>query len=1250
MRKILSLLFILSFIGNVWAVNQNYQTGWKQFSDNDRKGARKSFEAALSDPAAKADALLSLCLVDWAENKQEEAYKHFMEFYKASENPQPYLYALYSHEFLFEGRVVLGEEQIKFIKAALEDPKVNGTLKAMMHIKLGSHFRLINQNKKGKQEFDKMGAINSWQVLGTFDNTSGSGFNKDWGAVQKAKLSDVFKNEVDADVTWYTPSAVKHDNWFYFDYYFDYRNAIMYAQSFVTSPADQEVYLRAGNSGSLKIWVNDALVSSIADERNCDLDIYAYKVKLNKGANRILVQIGESETDAANFMVRLTDADANPIPGLVATAEYANYTKSSATTSAAVPFFAEAFFENKLKSSPDDLLSLLMLAEVYMHNDKSYDANKIYKKCQQIAPKSSFISDRASEGYVRAKNYTDQTKEIEKIKNNDPESFKALQFKYNTAQESEKYDEAEKLLKKIKELYGVSKYTELCDLQIASNQKRIPEVLQMAKDLYKKYPESSDLMLLNYRIEDNASKNSSKSIGIVKNYVKNYYDSDAFETLARIQFETGSAYEGIDMLKERIESMPYAVGFITQLADVYYSMQNYQAALETSQKALLLSPYIGSTYNTIGSIYKIMGKKELAMEAFQKSIYYDPTSYDSREQLRQLQEKKIMFDFFAKSDPEKIFENSPKADAYPEDHSLILLNEHQYVIYPEGAKEFRNELIVKVFNNSGIETWKEYQIGYNGYSQRLIVDKAEVFKSNGNKVQAESNNEGYIVFTNLEAGDAIHLEYRIQNYNHGKLAKHFWDQFFFRYTIPSLHSKYSVLLPKTKEFKYEILNGDIKPTIADIEDMKLYTWESRDQASVKTESYRPALVDIVPTLDISSIPDWKFVSNWYSDLSSTKSRTDFVLKETVSEILAGNEKASALEKARLFYNYICKNITYSNVSFMHGPIIPQLASRTITTRSGDCKDVSTLFVAMCKESGIKANLILVDTRSNGQKHLNLPSIEFDHCIAQLEADGKKYQLELTNSKLPFGAGPVQDLAANSLLIPREGEAEINAIKPLEMPGRKKNTVHRQTEIKIENNDFQLTRDNINRGSLSTYTRSRYADKGKDEIEKSMTKSVASSFTNQVKLTNITFKNLDDLADTVVYSYSLNAKNAVQDVAGMKILKMPWVDLNSNLSIVSLEKRDYPVLLWSYSSQEEETETIKLILPTGKLMVEKPKDIVVSCPSASYSLTYDSSKPGVLIAKRKFVVLKDIVSTAEYNEFRDFMNKVSEYDTKQYAFK
>ena len=39
----------------------------------------------------------------------------------------------------------------------------------------------------------------------------------------------------------------------------------MYAQTFVNSPIAQEVYLRAGTSGSLKVWVNDALVAAVPE-------------------------------------------------------------------------------------------------------------------------------------------------------------------------------------------------------------------------------------------------------------------------------------------------------------------------------------------------------------------------------------------------------------------------------------------------------------------------------------------------------------------------------------------------------------------------------------------------------------------------------------------------------------------------------------------------------------------------------------------------------------------------------------------------------------------------------------------------------------------------------------------------------------------------------------------------------------------------------------------------------------------------
>ena len=100
-----------------------------------------------------------------------------------------------------------------------------------------------------------------------------------------------------------------------------------------------------------------------------------------------------------------------------------------------------------------------------------------------------------------------------------------------------------------------------------------------------------------------------------------------------------------------------------------------------------------------------------------------------------------------------------------------------------------------------------------------------------------------------------------------------------------------------------------------------------------------------------------------------------------SDLFKNKKGLTDLQKARTIYDFIEANVSYSNVPFMHGPIIPQKASRTLNTKLGDCKDVSTLFVALCNEVGLKANLILVDTRDNGERHLNLPSVDFNHCIA-----------------------------------------------------------------------------------------------------------------------------------------------------------------------------------------------------------------------------------------------------------------------------
>src|SRR5678815_4963325 len=120
-------------------------------------------------------------------------------------------------------------------------------------------------------------------------------------------------------------------------------------------------------------------------------------------------------------------------------------------------------------------------------------------------------------------------------------------------------------------------------------------------------------------------------------------------------------------------------------------------------------------------------------------------------------------------------------------------------------------------------------------------------------------------------------------------------------------------------------------------------------------------------------------------------------------------------------DYIVANIRYSSVSFRQSGLVPQSVSTTISTRLGDCKDLSSVFVALANKAGIPAQLVLIDTRDNGSKDMMLPSMEFNHCIALAKIDGKDYYVELTNSYLPFGSLHYDLFNALSLVIPPHGE-------------------------------------------------------------------------------------------------------------------------------------------------------------------------------------------------------------------------------------
>ena len=92
-------------------------------------------------------------------------------------------------------------------------------------------------------------------------------------------------------------------------------------------------------------------------------------------------------------------------------------------------------------------------------------------------------------------------------------------------------------------------------------------------------------------------------------------------------------------------------------------------------------------------------------------------------------------------------------------------------------------------------------------------------------------------------------------------------------------------------------------------------------------------------------------------------------------------------------------------------------------------------------------------------------------------------------------------------------------------------------------------------------------------------------------------------------YNLEIKNILQDVAGMKIFNLPWLEKFNSLDVVTEETRKYPLEFWSFLNDDLNSEVMNITLPNGKAFVEIPQNIHFECANASYKLTFDNKTPG-----------------------------------------
>jgi tetratricopeptide (TPR) repeat protein len=1243
-RVILLLLIIFgSYFVSIASESSNLvDEAWKAWEQNDHATVEQKFQAAIKADPKNTRAYIGLAFLYEIQRKEKQSWEAFRNVMASEQDATPYLYA----EWVTAKINLLQQTNpgvLEMMEKISQKGDKEGILRAMAHEVLGNIYQRKGQLAKAKEHYQAIGAFENWSIIGPFENISASGFNAVYPPEVEFDTKKEYIGKNNVPTKWFVPPTIKLDKWLDFQSYFGDRQSMLYANTFVFSPKKQTVSVRVGTSGSLKTFLNDVEIIRDSLETNNDFDTYIVETELQEGWNRLLVKVGSSELERCNFLARITDPRGEPIAGLKSTNEPQQYQKVSPAFVRTIPLYATEFFKKKIGENPSHIENYIMLADCYLRNDQAIEAELVLRKAQKLSPNCGLIYKYFLDAYSRGRKRDELITTYEKMVALGKDLIDALQYKYSQYLENEDYDRAEEILNKLEKLQPESESVLSLRLELYGKKKLTEKVIQLAKEGYEKFPTNWRYVNLACTIDYQLTRKQDGTIDILKKFLEKDYSDGVLSYLAKAYLEASKIDDWEKTYQKMLEYSPASPGYYYQMANVFTTLQKYDRAAAMMDKALAFCPSCGAYWAKLGDVQRSKKNIPDAKESYKKALQFIPTDYDSRDILRELDGKKSIFTTLGEGNIDSLVKAAPKAEQQPEATAAIILDKSTRVVYPQGASETSQELLVRLFNDKGIDRFKEYYLGFNSYSQSLIIEKAVTIKSDGSEIRGDIN-KNHIVFKSLEKNDFIYIKWHIRNYNTGKLAKHFWDEFYFNGYYPVKNAEFSLLIPNGMDFHYQAQNLTIEPTVTPTQDGQFFTWKMRNQEGIVYEADMLDLDEIGKMVRISSIPNWNYLVDWYTELAQTKAQSTYEIQEKVQELMPNPSALTKEQKIKTIYDYITENIRYSSVSFRQSGLIPQKARDVLVNKIGDCKDVATLGIAMLREVGIPANYVLVNSGDEEQRNNIPPSIEFNHCIVAVDNGANPPTfLDLTANNHPVGSIPTMDRAAFSLVI-KPGSS-----KPITLPrvqAAAPNMIAKTTLTLDESNSAIIANATEYTGVLTATLRARFRNKSQAEREKSMQSELSSEFPS-VKLTKFDVSSLENLAPSVTYSYTCNIPNYMTDAGDFKLVKIPWRDDLRADDALAYEHRIYPMKYRSGVDTSYEEMDIKL--PEDFEPLDVPKSKKLTSPIAEYSVDYSFSG-SVLKAKRVFIHKKTLVDTTQYDDFKKFYNTVVKEDAKQILLK
>lgn len=552
----------------------------------------------------------------------------------------------------------------------------------------------------------------------------------------------------------------------------------------------------------------------------------------------------------------------------------------------------------------------------------------------------------------------------------------------------------------------------------------------------------------------------------------------------------------------------------------------------------------------------------------------------------------------------------------------------------------------------------------NGTVQESKLEKSNVFK--------DKVDEHWIVkkFTlpNVKEGSIIEYQYEIQSAWIRNLQP--WT---FQGDNPIMWSEYNVAIPQF--LSYAFLSQGYHPF--DIKDSKnrtasfsvretggtqaseTYTFSTgvtdyrfvmKNVPALKEESYTSTLKNHTSKIEfqLTEYKDplqYKNIIGTWSDLGKhlleseyfgeSLSKNNGWLSDTEKPLLAGAK--DDVEKAARIYNYVRDNFTCTSRGNLY---LSKSLKEISRIKNGSEAEINLLLTAMLKYANLKADPVILSTRSNGYTYPLYPLISrFNYVIAEATIDNKVYYFDASVPRLGFGK--LMSYCYN-------GHARIidDNVTPVDF---NPDSLHERkiSSIFLANDENGNIKGAVQQ-SLGYFESLKLRDDIKEKGEEAVVKELQKGYQGygeETQIKNARFDSLNKYDETLGLKYDLLIKGNKDDIIYFNPLFGEAYKSNPFKSAV----RSYPVEM-PYTSDEMIVMTMEV--PKGYEVDELPKSMRMKLnEEGDGSFEYLIQQQNDMISLRSKINLKrTYFSPDEYDMLREFFNMIVKKQSEQIVFK